>query len=79
MDRCTFWMVYGLHQSAPTVRHKSEDSALNEAERLARLHPSTTFFVLEATHRVGKRDVLVEALGARCYAPSREDDDGIPF
>ena len=79
MERNTFWMVYGLNQGPPAVRHESEGSALREAERLARSNPNVAFFVLEATHRLRKQDVRIEALGARCYAPSREDDDGIPF
>lgn len=42
-----FWMVCGSFNS-PKYRHNSLDSATNEAERLAKLHPGEKFFVLEA-------------------------------
>lgn len=67
-----FWMIYGLHQKAPTARHKTEEGAIAEATRLARANPGTEFFVLEATHHVVKRDVDVTPI-------SRPWDDGIPF
>lgn len=73
----TFWMVYGLHQRAPTARHKTEFSAVTEAKRLARLHPDIEFFVLEAIHNVVKRDVDVTPLGMRSYYEETGDD--IPF
>lgn len=75
--RPSFWMVYGLHQGAPTVRHKTEASAVAEAQRLARSHGGVEFFVLEASHRVVKNEVIVEPLGDRY--PSDPYDDGIPF
>jgi hypothetical protein len=82
MERNTFWMVYGLNQRSPVVRHKTEDSALREAARLARQNPETAFYVMEATHRLRRNDVLVETLGQRCYSDRDGDgvfDDGIPF
>lgn len=75
-NREQFWMVYGLHQRAPTVRHKSEGRAMAEAHRLARHNPGIEFFVLEATHHIVKRDVDVTALGRSAF---RDYDDGIPF
>ncbi len=33
------WLVYGVGQRSPTYEHTSEDSATNEAKRLAREHP----------------------------------------
>ena len=74
-----FWMVYGLHQRAPTVRHKTEKSAIVEASRLARSNPSTEFFVLEATHHVVKRDVDVTPIGQEERFFGTEPDDDIPF
>jgi len=75
-----FWMVYGLHQGAPTARHKSEISAVNEAKRLARQNPEVNFFVLEATHHVVKRDVDVARIGEdRRPWDRRDHDDDIPF
>lgn len=76
-ENSTFWMVYGLHQRSPVHRHKTEDSAINEAKRLARQNPDVQFFVLEAIHNVVKRDVDVTPLGARAYFSDTDDD--IPF
>lgn len=72
-----FWMVYGLHQGRPTYRHKTEDSAVEEAKRLARAHPDTDFYVLESTHRVVKRDVDVTKFGFVRGGDFNADD--IPF
>lgn len=43
-----FWMVYGIGQGAPTVRHWSKDAARKEAQRLAECNPGVTFIVLAA-------------------------------
>lgn len=43
-----FWMVWNPHGHAPTVKHETEESAICEAERLARANRSQQFFVLEA-------------------------------
>ncbi len=45
----TFWMVWNVEGRAPTYKHASHASAVNEAERLARLNPGQTFAVLRAT------------------------------
>jgi hypothetical protein len=45
-----FWFVWNPQGNAPTCRHGSEQSAINEAERLARLNPGQEFVVLEALH-----------------------------
>jgi len=77
-----FWMVYGLHQRGPTVRHKTELSAVNEAKRLARVHPDVEFFVLESTHHVVKRDVDVTFIADQSEPwerHRRDPDDDIPF
>ncbi|WP_428031526.1 hypothetical protein [Ancylobacter sp.] len=42
-----FWMVYGHGTRQPVVRHKTEASALAEAERLAKAFPGVRFYVLE--------------------------------
>jgi hypothetical protein len=55
----TFWMVYGAGQRAPTVRHKTPESAIAEARRLARVAPDVEFFVLQAIAHVVKRDVEI--------------------
>lgn len=42
------WMVKGESGGPPSKVHKTEASATVEAKRLARLHPGTKFYVLEA-------------------------------
>lgn len=75
-----FWMVYGLHQRAPCVRHKTEMSAVAEAKRLARCNPDIESFVLEAIHHVVKRDVDVTPIGNDVSRPwERDTGDEIPF
>lgn len=71
-----FWMVYGMRQGAPTVRHKTRESAIEEASRLARNNPGIEFFVMEAIKKVVKRDVDITHLVE--IGPGYEDD-GIPF
>lgn len=65
---CKFWMVLGA--SEPRCRHRTEESACKEAERLARYNPGTIFTVLEATKQVQKSDVA--------WSTAVEDLD-IPF
>ncbi|EKF40849.1 hypothetical protein NA8A_18197 [Nitratireductor indicus C115] len=72
----TFWMVYGLGQRQPTVRHKTFASAQGEAERLARTVPGVAFYVLEAVS-VSRR-VDVETIRLREGLPYPCDDE-IPF
>jgi hypothetical protein len=52
-----FWMVYGLWQGAPTFKHETPEAAKTEAERLARMCPGTTFYVLQTVARARKHDV----------------------
>lgn len=79
-----FWMVYGIGQGGPTVRHGTEDKAQREADRLARANPGVTYVLLEATKAVRRRDLdrfdlrtplSVSGLKARLKAV----DDDIPF
>ena len=51
-----FWMVLG--NNAPKAKHSTREKADREAERLARQHPDTTFFVLEAVACVKIADVV---------------------
>lgn len=69
-----FWMVYGMNQRQPTIRHKSLGSARAEAERLARTCPGIDFFVLEAVGAARKVDVEYVDLRS-----ARDADDEIPF
>jgi hypothetical protein len=41
-----FWMVLG--SGPPVAQHRTLKIAMDEAERLARLNPASTFTVLEA-------------------------------
>ncbi len=70
-----FWMVKG---GGPCGHHhESKAIALAEAKRLARKHPDTAFFVLEAVEVVVKRDLDVMTLRDPPWA--RRDDDDRPF
>lgn len=76
-----FWMVYGIGQGGPTVRHKTRESAIAEAKRLARHNPEVGFVVLEATHHVIKRDVDITPIDPDFaeVEPRRMADSDIPF
>lgn len=43
-----FWLVWNPAGNSPRYKHPSEESAEREAERLAALNPSDSFYVLEA-------------------------------
>ena len=53
-----FWMVWNEGNRGPEKKHLNENSARNEAERLARLNPGQKFYVLAATDCCLTRDVL---------------------
>ncbi|HEU4986888.1 MAG TPA: hypothetical protein VFT89_07465 [Rhizobiaceae bacterium] len=52
-----FWMIYGMGQRPPTIRHESFESARSEAQRLARMVPGVRFFILETVAAAEKVDV----------------------
>lgn len=80
MNRPPFFMVYGLGQRQPTVRHKTRASAALEAERLARAHPGVEFYVLRTVSVSKKTDVITEEMSPWDRADEAQaDDDGIPF
>ncbi len=68
-----FWMIYGIGQRAPEMRHDSHQSAIEEAKRLARNNPGKTFVVLEAVNAITKREFDTVTFRAK-----REYQD-IPF
>lgn len=76
METRQFFMVYGMGQNRPTVRHKTLASATQEAERLARANPGIDFYVLAAVSRSRKVDVETEVIAAEWPAAL---DDGVPF
>ena len=43
-----FWMVWCPTGHAPTYKHPSFEMAKAEADRLARMHPGSAFWVLES-------------------------------
>ena len=51
-----FWMVKG--RGPATAKHLSEQIAVQEAQRLARMNPGETFVVVEATRAFVKADVV---------------------
>lgn len=67
----TFWMIHGTGTREPTMRHESLHGAKAELKRLARNHPDTEFYLLQAIGVAKKIDVQYE----ECDGYS----DGIPF
>lgn len=77
-----FWMVYGIGAGAPTYQHETEQSAVNEAKRLARSAPGRTFVVLEAVGAITKREFDIVMLRRRdqtASAGAHRIGDDIPF
>lgn len=72
-----FWMIYGIGQGAPTMRHESYEIALAEAKRLARHNPDVEFVVLQAITSVTKNEFVIRTMRSRCGHGI--DDDEIPF
>ncbi len=48
MNNEKFWVVWQPESGSPMLRHKSLESAINEAERLAKNYENREFYVLEA-------------------------------
>lgn len=72
-ELATFWMVHGVGQRAPVVRHFTLDRAKTEALRLARENPGVTFVALEAVAAFASEPRIIE------FNVSVDADDGIPF
>ena len=53
-----FWMVWMEGNRDPQVKHPVQSAAFMEAERLARLHPGKTLWVLEAIDACKVNDVI---------------------
>lgn len=77
IPRAKFWMVYGVGQREPTMRHAHIADAAREAKRLARLYPDIAFVVLEAVSMMVKRDV--DMITFKDHNDARQTDDNIPF
>ena len=51
-DRMTltrFWLVWNPSRDMPQVKHNTREAAIDEATRLAKLHPGEQFYILCAT------------------------------
>lgn len=44
-----FWLVWGENTTITRVKHLDRDQAVNEASRLAQLHPGRKFYVVAGT------------------------------
>lgn len=75
MKRGKFWLVWREHGSAPTYKHQTKEDAVQEAERLAKLHPENVFFVMEAKAGRFSREPDVERVKVKGKLTSGD----IPF
>jgi hypothetical protein len=75
MNNEKFWCVFNPEQSAPKYVHISEQSAKNQAKRLARLNPEQRFYVMESIGMAIKNDVSYYVNRPQEYC----NDDEIPF
>ena len=71
-----FWMVWNPNRYVPTVKHKTFDSAKNEAMRLARSKQDQEFYVLKAVGMAVNRTAVYEKIGGK---DQDEYCDEIPF
>lgn len=62
LKRIQFWVVWHDGGSPPTFRHHSKQSALTEAERLAKTCAGEVFFVLKATAGVRAKEPDLERI-----------------
>lgn len=58
--RYKYWMVHGDQGNRPVVVHDKEESAIEEAKRLARANPGKSFAVLESQYEYTLADAPVE-------------------
>ena len=52
-----FWLVWNDRGGAPTYKHDTEQSARNEAERLARINQGQSFHVLRVVGTAARNDI----------------------
>lgn len=51
-DTARFWMIYSPEGGPTTCQHFSYPDAVNEAQRLAKKHPTRKFYILESQQLV---------------------------
>lgn len=39
------WIIFGIGKQPPNIAHSDKNTAIDEAQRLSRLHPGTKFLV----------------------------------
>lgn len=69
LRNATFWMVWNPEGRAPTYKHTAFDSAVQEAERLARENPGQVFVVLSSVCARVSGDLRIDL----------QYDEGVPF
>lgn len=66
-----FWLIWCERGGSPTRKHPTRQSAMEEAERLARANPERTFHVLESYRSVTVRSPVEWSVAT--------DPDDMPF
>ena len=74
----SFWLVWNPKREVPTHRHNTKQSAINEAERLARLQRGDTFYILQAVQAISISDIQRIELGDY-RGPQPYNENPIPF
>ena len=71
MSDQSFWFVWNEKGAAPRFKHPTQDSAVTEAKRLARLNKGEQFIVMQSVCMVQVTDIVIEDL--------RPQFDELPF
>lgn len=69
MNYATFWMVWNPDGNAPRYKHRTEEAAFAEAERLARTNKGQVFVVLESAGARLVDDMVKINMKADCDIP----------
>lgn len=65
-----FWLVWSEMGGAPTVKHKSEQDAMNEACRLAEKHQGRKFHILRCESHVANVVVKTALVKTKYQEPA---------
>ncbi len=77
-DKSEFWLVWNPEGRNPHYRHPTAKAAADEAERLAGMNPTKSFYVLHAIELRRTADAPVEATTLQPRPPDPFDDE-CPF